>query len=75
MPRYTIEYLEDDEVLKSEVITADHDLAAQEEAKKAFTIVQANLGARDYTVRDQHGAVLMRHNGPDQNDEFRRNVR
>ena len=69
MPQYTIEYLEDGKVLKSDIVTADNGLTAWVEAKKRFTCVQANLGARDFKVLDQAGAVLMRHDGPKQGYE------
>ena len=69
MPQYTIEYLEDGKVLKSDVVTADNGLTAWLEAKKRFTVVQANLGARDYEVSDQAGAVLMRHVGSKRSNE------
>jgi hypothetical protein len=68
MPQYIIEYLEDGTVLKSDVVTAGNGLAAWVEAKNRFTNVQANLGARDFKVLDQAGAVLMRHDGPKQDD-------
>ena len=50
MPQYTVEYRERPEgaLLKSSFVTAPNAEAAETEVKRAFTAVQANLGARQY---------------------------
>lgn len=67
MPQYKLEYRERPEgaVLKSALITADNADAAEAEARREFTLVQANLGARQFQVLDEHGAVVASHRSTD----------
>jgi hypothetical protein len=63
MPLYKVEYREreDGKVLKSDLIAADSVGQAEAKAKRNFTAVQANLGARHYQVLDHHSIVVASH--------------
>jgi len=68
MPQYTVEYRERPEgaLLKSKFFTAANAEAAETEVKRAFTAVQANLGARQYEILDGAGNVVATHSTPDE---------
>jgi hypothetical protein len=67
MPQYTVEYRERPEgaLLKSSFFNALNAEAAETEVKRAFTVVQANLGAREYQILDAAALVVASHFTPD----------
>jgi hypothetical protein len=67
MPQYKLEYRERAEgaLLKSSLITADDPESAKAEARREFTVIQVNLGARHFQVVDEHGAVVASHQSTD----------
>jgi len=74
MPQYKVEYRErpDGMLLKATLVTALDAEAAETEAKRAFTALQANLGARQYQILDDNSVVIARHLTPE--DEPRDNL-
>jgi hypothetical protein len=63
MPLYKVEYREyvDGDVLKSDLFVANGVGEAEAKAKRNFTAVQVNLGARHYQVLDNHSDVVASH--------------
>ena len=68
MPQYKVEYRECPEgaLLKSNYITATAAEDAETAVKREFTAVQANLGARQYTIEDEAGVVVAFHRSSDE---------
>lgn len=68
MPQYKVEYRErpDGALLKSSYIHARDTLEAEAEVKRAFTAVQANLGAREYQILDADAVIVAAHRSPDE---------
>lgn len=67
MPQYRVEYREHPKgaLLESNFLVASNAEDAEIEVKKAFTIVQANLGARQYQILDGE-RVVATHRTPDE---------
>jgi hypothetical protein len=63
MSLYKVEYRErvDGEVLESDLIAANGVGEAEAKAKRNFTVVQVNLGARHYQVLDLRSAGVASH--------------
>jgi hypothetical protein len=67
MPQFKVEYRDgpDGAILKSAYFTASDVEEAEKEAKREFTAVQVNLGARQYEILGDEGRVVAAHSNPD----------
>ncbi len=67
MPQYKVEYREQPQgaLLKPSYITASGAEDAEMAVKRAFTAVQANLGARQYEIRDGTAVLVASHRRSD----------
>ena len=68
MPQYKVEYREAPHgaLLQSNSFTALDDHNAELAVKREFTLVQANLGARQYQIFDDDSVVVAAHRSADQ---------
>jgi hypothetical protein len=68
MPQYKVEYREAPHgaPLQSNFLTAIDDVNAELAVKREFTLMQANLGARQYQIFDDASVVVAAHRSADQ---------